>query len=202
MADPSPSGLRLYSAVGTLAGAVIALQISIMRVFAVGSWSHFGSLVVSLAMLGFGMASVFIFLMKGWLDRHGHGGASVALALFGPLAVVANFVAQIVPFNAIFMISDPQQKWRLLANFLLYLLPFLSGAFFLGIVFRQGKTHFNRLYFADLLGSGLAGLAILGALYVLPPEQLLIAPLVLWAISLVLWIGVAKARTAGAAFTP
>lgn len=192
VAKPLPSGLRLYGTVGTLAGAVIALQIAVMRVFSVGSWSHFGSLVVSLAMLGFGMASVFIFLMKGFLDRHGIGSASVAMGLFGPLAVGANLVAQLVPFNAIFLISDPMQKWRLLANFLLYLLPFLSGAFFLGIVFRQGKEHFNRLYFADLMGSGLAGLAILGALYVVPPENLLVAPLVLWAVALALWIGVAQ----------
>ncbi|MBC7738413.1 MAG: hypothetical protein H7245_14625 [Candidatus Saccharibacteria bacterium] len=192
MAKPIPSGLRLYGAVGTLAGAVIALQIAVMRVFAVGSWSHFGSLVVSLAMLGFGMASVFIFLMKGFLDRHGIGSASVALALFGRSAVGANLVAQLVPSNAIFLISDPMQKWLLLANFLLYLLPFLSGAFFLGIVFRQGKEHFNRLYFAHLMGSGLAGMAILGALYVLPPEKLLVAPLLLWAVALLLWMGIAR----------
>ena len=139
-ADQPPRGMRLYGAVGFLAGAVIALQITVMRVFAVGSWSHFGSLVVSLAMLGFGMASVFIFLMRGWLDRHGQGSATVALGLFGPLAVGANLLAQLVPFNAIFLISDPMQKWRLLANFLLYLVPFLSGAFFLGVVFRQGKA--------------------------------------------------------------
>ncbi|MGV8988455.1 MAG: hypothetical protein ACOH2H_19475 [Cypionkella sp.] len=44
---------------------MIALKIAIMRVFAVVSWRHFGSLVVSLALLGFGMASVFIFLGKG-----------------------------------------------------------------------------------------------------------------------------------------
>src|ERR1700722_4836497 len=49
--------LALYLAVGLAAGAVIALQIDIMRVFAVGSWAHFGSLVVSLAMLGFGLTS-------------------------------------------------------------------------------------------------------------------------------------------------
>ncbi len=199
MADRFPRGLYLYGAVATLAGAVIAMQIAVMRVFAVGSWSHFGSLVVSLAMLGFGMASVFIFLMKGWLDRHGAGAAGLALVLVGPLAVGANLLAQLVPFNAIFLISDPMQKWRLLANFLLYLLPFLAGAFFLGIVFRQEKDHFNRLYFADLVGSGLAGVAILGALYVLPPERLLTAPLILWAVALVLWFGVGQAAKAVAA---
>ena len=43
----------LYLSVALVAGAVIALQIGIMRIFSVGSWAHFGSLVVSLAMLGF-----------------------------------------------------------------------------------------------------------------------------------------------------
>ena len=195
----APKGVALFGTVAALAGAVIALQISIMRIFAVGSWSHFGSLVVSLAMLGFGMASVLIFVLKDWLDRHGDGAAGVALGLFGPLAVAANLVAQLVPFSAIFLISDPMQKWLIAANFALYLLPFLSGAFFLGIVFRQGKDHFNRLYFADLLGSGLAGLAVLGALYVLPPERLLVAPLVLWAVALFCWTGTSQARRSMAA---
>ena len=42
----SKGRLALYFAVGLTAGAVIALQIDIMRVFSVGNWSHFGSLVV------------------------------------------------------------------------------------------------------------------------------------------------------------
>ena len=46
-----------------------------------------------------------------------------SLLLFGPLMVAANLAAQQVPFNAIFLVSDPAQKWRLFANFLLYLLP-------------------------------------------------------------------------------
>jgi hypothetical protein len=48
----------LYASVALVSAAVIALQLAIMRIFAVGSWSHFGSLVVSLAMLGFGVSSV------------------------------------------------------------------------------------------------------------------------------------------------
>ncbi|MBI1219885.1 MAG: hypothetical protein GC186_15190 [Rhodobacteraceae bacterium] len=180
---------RLFGSVGLLAGAVIALQIAVMRVFAVGSWSHFGSLVVSLAMLGFGLAGVLIYAAGGWLDRHGRAAAGVALVLFGPLAVAANQIAQIVPFNAVFLVSDPMQKWRLIANFLLYLLPFLAGALFLGMVFRQERGRFNRLYFADLVGSGLAGVAILGAMHLLVPERLLVAPLLLWAGAVVLWFG-------------
>jgi hypothetical protein len=73
--------LAHYLAVGLIAGAIIALQISVMRVFAVGSWSHFGSLVVSLAMLGFSLSSVVIFAGKDWFGRHWQGAASIALMI-------------------------------------------------------------------------------------------------------------------------
>ena len=115
--QPTPA---LYLAVGLEAGAVIALQISIMRIFAVGSWAHFGSLVVSLAMLGFGLTSAVMCIGKGWFDRHWRGVTAASLLLFGPLTVASNLLAQQIPFNAIFLVSDPMQKWRLAGNFLLF----------------------------------------------------------------------------------
>ena len=52
---------------------MIALQICIMLIFAVGSWPHFGSLVVSLAMLGFGLTSAVMCIGKAFFDRHWRG---------------------------------------------------------------------------------------------------------------------------------
>lgn len=184
--DRRPSYL-LYFAVGLVAGAVIALQIGIMRVFAVGSWAHFGSMVVSLAMLGFGLASAVMCVRTDWFDRHWRGVAGAALMLFGPLMVISNLSAQQLPFNAIFLISDPTQKWRLFANFMLYFLPFLAAAMFLGTVFLKAKKIFGRVYFADLAGSGLCGLLFLLAMYVLPPENLIVVPLLLWFAGSLLW---------------
>lgn len=195
-AAPNPP---FYLSVGLVAGAIIALQIAIMRVFAVGSWAHFGSLVVSLALLGFSLASVVIFIGKTFFDQHWRGAASTALVLFGPLTVAANLMAQMVPFNAIFIVSDPAQKWRLFANFVLYLLPFLAGAFFLGIVFLKSRTGFGRVYFADLAGSGIAGLVILGAMYLFAPEQIITVPLVLWALGGLMWFGARRRWVIGAA---
>ena len=188
IAEPaSESRPREYLAVALVAGAIITLQICIMRIFAVGSWTHFGSMVVSLAMLGFGCSSVVIYLAKGWFERHWRTAAGVALAAFGPLIVASNFLAQTVPFNAIFLVSDPTQKWRLLANFVLYFLPFLAGALFLGTIFLARQRIFGRVYFADLTGSGLSGLLVLAAMYVLPPEHLLLVPVGLWAASMLIW---------------
>ncbi len=179
--------ITFYLSVGLVAGSIIALQIGIMRVFSVGSWAHFGSLVVSLAMFGFGLTSAVMCVGKGWFERHWQGAVKGALLAFGPLMVVCNLAAQQVPFNAIFLISDPMQKWRLFANFVLYFLPFLAGALYLGVVFLKARKTFNRVYFADLVGSGLCGLAVLLALYVFTPEDIIMAPLLLWLAGGVLW---------------
>src|ERR1700716_3336473 len=193
--DPAPLQLELelrptpalYFAVGLEAGAVIALQICIMRIFSVGSWAHFGSLVVSLAMLGFGLTSAVMCISKDWFDRHWQGVAMTSLLLFGPLTVAANLLAQQIPFNAIFLVSDPMQKWRLAGNFMLYMLPFLAGALYLGTVFLKPKKIFSRVHPADPTGAGLCGLAFLVAMYLSPPENLIVVPLLLWFIGSLFW---------------
>lgn len=179
--------LSFYLSIGLVAGSIIALQIGIMRVFSVGSWAHFGSLVVSLAMFGFGLTSAVMCVGKGWFERHWLGAIKGALLAFGPLMVICNLAAQQVPFNAIFLVSDPIQKWRLLANFVLYFLPFLAGALYLGVVFLKAQKTFNRVYFADLVGSGLCGLSVLLAMYFFRPDDLVMAPLLLWLAGGVLW---------------
>ena len=57
-------------------------------------------------------------------------------------------------------------------NFMLYMLPFLAGAPVLGTVFLKANKIFGRVYFADLSGAGLCGLAFLGAMYLSPLENL------------------------------
>ena len=179
--------LSFYLSVGLVAGSIIALQIGIMRVFQVGSWAHFGSLVVSLAMFGFGLTSAVMCVGKGWFEKRWVGAVKLSLLAFGPLMVISNLLAQQVPFNAIFLVSDPMQKWRLFANFVLYFLPFLAGALYLGVVFLKAQKTFSRVYFADLVGSGLCGLSVLLAMYVFKPEDLIMAPLALWLAGGVLW---------------
>ena len=193
---PPRSAFLFYLAVALIAGSVIALQISIMRIFSVGSWAHFGSMVVSLAMMGFGLTSVVMCAANDWFDKHWQGVANVSLLAFGPLIVAANLLAQQIPFNAIFLISDPVQKWKLFGNFVLYLTPFLAGAFFLGAVFLRMKETFGRIYFADLVGAGTGGLLLLGCLYLFRPENLVVVPLALWFAAGIVWF-LAQAKRTG-----
>jgi len=177
-----------YLSIALGAGAMIALQLAIMRVFAIGSWAHFGSLVVSLAMLGMGLSSAVLCAARPLIERFGRHIAAFSLFLFGPLIAGTNLLAQQVPFNAVFMLSEPQQKWRLVANFALYLLPFVAGAMFLGTVFIANGERFGRVYFADLGGAGACGIVFLLAMYTVPPQDLIVVPLVLGLASAALWL--------------
>jgi hypothetical protein len=165
-----------------------------MRVFSIASWAHFGSLVIAIAMLGFGVASAVMCIGKARIEARQDLLAKLCLLAFGPLLSLANALAQQVPFNPIFLVSDPQQKLRLLINFLLYFSPFLPGALFLGLAFLRGQKHFGRVYFSDLAGSGLGGLSFLGALYLLPPERLLLVPMALWFLGALTWFAMQRDR--------
>jgi len=178
----------LYLSVAMAAGALIAAQLTIMRLYAIGSWAHFGSLVVSLAMLGLGLSSAAICIGRSLVVRNGRTIAGISLLLFAPLLAAVNLVAQQLPFNAVFLVADPQQKWRLAANFVLYLLPFTAGGLFLGTVFLQQGRQFGRVYFADLSGAGLCGLVLVLAMGVIPPEDLIAVPLALGLLSAAFWV--------------
>ncbi len=189
----------VYLSVGLNAGAVIALQLAVMRVFAVGSWAHFGSLVVSLAMLSFGLVSVVLCAAAAAVERRAAGIATAGAVVFAPLVTGANLLAQQLPFNAVFLVADPLQKWRLFANFILYLLPFVAGALFIGVVLVDNRRDFGRIYFADLSGAGFGGAIFFLAMYVLPPENLILVPLLLGTGGATVWCAAkagAGARTA------
>ncbi len=185
--------LSFYVAVGLIAGAIIALQIGIMRIFAVGTWSHFGSFVISIAMLGFGVMSAAMCVSTPTFRKYWRQLITVALIVFGPLMLLSNAVAQSLGFNPIELVANPEQKFKLFYLFLVYFIPFLPGALFLGLVFMRGQAVFGKVYFADLAGSGLCGLVFLGGLYFVPPDWILLIPFGLWAVAAAVWFGAARA---------
>jgi SAM-dependent methyltransferase len=177
----------IYLAVALTAGAIIALQICIMRQLAITSWVHFGSLVVSLAMMAFGLVSAVFCVETPMLRRRARVLTRVVLIAFGPATIIACALAQNVPFNAIFIASDPAQKWCLALRLALYIVPFLLGAVFLAAVFVAAGEQFPRVYFADLAGSGACAALLFGAMASIAPGSLILVPVALWAAGALLW---------------
>lgn len=175
-------------ALALISGSVIAYELFVMRVFANSGWSHFGSTVVSIAMLGFGVFSTIFCIWKLSFQNRLISCMNGAVLLLGPAMIAANSAAQRVPFNPIFLVSDASQKYYLGCYFLLYFIPFLLGAMFIGLFFFMGQRNFGKVYFANMTGSGVGGVVLFAAMYCAAPDQLFWAPLSLWAAGGVLWL--------------
>jgi predicted membrane-bound spermidine synthase len=156
---------------------VLGFEIEVMRVFAVGSWSNFGSMVISIALLGFGVAGTLLTFLGGSVRKNPDGWLAVSAFSLGPAMAVAHTLAQHIPFNPVLIVSDPSQLWWIGAYYLIYGIPFFAGGLFVGVSFTAFSSRMHRLYFWNMLGSGIGGLAILGLMFIFPPD-FLIYPLV------------------------
>jgi spermidine synthase len=170
------SHLRL-AALSVVSVCVLAFEIEVMRVFSVASWSNFGAMVISIALLGFGIAGTLLTFLSGRVRRQPDLWLVSSSFALGPSMAVAHVLAQHVPFNPVLITSDPAQLAWIGAYYVIYSVPFLAGGLFIGAAFTALASQTHKLYFWNMLGSGLGGLLVLALMYVLPPGSL-IYPLV------------------------
>jgi len=170
------SSLRL-AGLFLLSVALVAYELAVMRLFAVGSWSNFGTMVISIALLGYGIAGTVLTLLERRIAADPDPWLGWSAALLGPAMAAGQILAQLVPFNPVMIAADPVQLLWIGAYYLIYSLPFVIGSVFIGASFVAFGSRIHALYFLNMLGSGLGGFLVLGLLFVLPTERL-VAPLV------------------------
>jgi spermidine synthase len=162
-----------------ISAAGIAFELYIMRIFSVGSWSNFGSLVISTALLGIGLAGIILTFVEEHIRKRPEMYLSI-LAIVLPLFMTgAVIVAQMVPFNPIFLASDSRQLWFIGAYYIIYGLPFFIIAAYVGITFIYLRDRIQGVYFWNMVGSGIGGLFIVLFMFFLPTQYLLLPILAL-----------------------
>lgn len=169
----SPS-VKLALSVAILSASIVAYEIQLMHFFTIVQWYHFASMVISIALLGFGASGTLLSLYrKGMLQR-----ASWLLPLFmissGLLMSLSVRISRtdLFLFDSYLLFVDRSQFGRLLLTYLLFFLPFLMGSLALGLIFVKKVAQIGIFYFADMLGSGLGGALAIFLLWQLEPKDL------------------------------
>ena len=161
--SPEAIGARHRAGIFLLSMATLLLELSWTRVLSVSLWYHFGFLVISTALLGFGIAGVVLALW-GWLrERANFDRALAALSLaFGISALAAFRVTQAIPFDPFSLLADRRQFFFMPLYYLLVATPFFFSGLTIALLFTRSSRQVNILYAFDLLGAGIgcAALAI------------------------------------------
>ena len=180
---------NLSIAIFLLSAALIAYQVAIIQLLSLMQWYHYASMIISVALLGFGAAGSLLSLKREWLLAH--AGKLFPLLLTGcgftMILAVDLSGSSFARFDSYLLFTSGRHWLRLLANYILFFIPFFLGALALGIAFTKNVEKIGKYYFSNLVGSGVG--AILAAflasyffpasLAMLPATMLIIATLFL-----------------------
>ena len=165
---------RLLPAVLLISTAAIAYEILLMRMLSIVQWHHFAYMVISLALLGYGASGTAIALARNWLEPRLETAFAASALSFSVAMAACWMVAQHVPFNALEIVWDPRQLMLLGAMYLLFMVPFFFAALCIGLAFSFHGRLAGRIYFLDLLGAGTGAVLIIGALFLIGVQQVLV----------------------------
>src|SRR5918994_439226 len=187
--------MALAAAVGILAGASIAYEILLTRLFSILLWHHFAHMIISVALLGIGASGTALAFLRDALASRFTLAFTACATLFAVSAVGGFALAQRVPFNPLEVIWDLEQQLHLARIYLLLALPFFAVGVAIGLAFVRFSDRIAALYRADLVGAGSGALLVVGRLFALPVQDGLrvIAGLGLVSAALAAWAGAARA---------
>ncbi|HBA64695.1 MAG TPA: SAM-dependent methyltransferase [Methylococcaceae bacterium] len=163
----------LFLAIAATSSGSLAYEVLLMRLFSIIQWHHFAYLIISLALLGYGVSGVFLAFNRERLIGIYGLAVTVNLLLFGIAAPACFLIAQQIPFNPAELLWAPEQFGYLSGLYLLLSLPFFFAANVIGLSFFRYRRDVSSIYAADLYGAGIGSLSIIALLFVLFPEKIL-----------------------------
>ncbi len=162
-----------FIAIGLLSACVLAYEVLLTRLFSIVLWHHFAYMIISAAMLGYGASGTLLTLLKEKIAPHLSAVYVMAAAALAVLMPAAFLLAQQIPFNPLELLWDKTQPVKLLAVYLLMMLPFFCGGLGIGLVFSHFGKQASHIYAFDILGAGVGSLGVIGVLFLVPPQQVL-----------------------------
>ena len=171
----------LYLGVFTTSMAVLTLEIALTRIFSVSLWYHLAFMVISTALLGFGASGTFLTLRRDLIEENLERNLTRFAGLMAIGIVVAFVIMTRLPLDPLAPLAEGltagEQTWQtvllillLLVDYILVVIPFFFAGLALGGTFSALPERISTLYFADLIGAGLGCLVVIGALWILPGQ--------------------------------
>jgi hypothetical protein len=166
---PTPPLLSIF----LLSATALAYEVLLIRLISIVHWHHFAFMVISIALLGYGVSGSFITVCRRWLLTHYDMVFISNVLLFGVSSVACFIAVQQLPFNTLEILWDRSQWQRLFSSYLLLSLPFFFVANALALSMMRFHRQIPQIYGIDLIGAGFGAISVMLLLQFFSPEMLL-----------------------------
>ena len=159
--NSQPSLREIQLSIFLVSAVLISCEILLIKMFSIQYWHHFAYLIISVALLGFGASGTFIFIFRRTLKNK----TSTIFYIF-PLLLFSSiwinvYLYRVITFNPLMIIWQAGEILNLIYVILAMFVPFFLGAVCIGLGFLVFPDNVHKIYFSNLLGSGLGPLLTL-----------------------------------------
>lgn len=113
-------------------------------------------MVISVALLGFGVSGVFLSLSEKIKKINTDKLLTWLSILFGASTFISFIIINKIPFDPFSLLTDKIQFLYLPLYYLLITIPFFFSGLIISILLSYFKNEISKLYFFDLIGAGAA----------------------------------------------
>ena len=165
---------RLIFAVGLLSAAIVSYEIQLIHFFNIVQWHHFATMVISIALLGFGASGTAIAIFRKWMLKRKDFLLPFLMISSGLLMSITIRASryEFFLFDSYTLFVDRSQFSKLLGTYFLFFLPFFSGALAIGLIFVKKVSSIGTYYFSDLMGSGIGGALAIFLFWKFSPQEI------------------------------
>ena len=156
--------MRIRAGVFLIALSGLVFEIGLTRIYSATIWYHFAFVVISVALLGWGLGGLAVHLLQRRSPSSMDSAALLALLYGGS-----------IPLCLWILVRFPFEIQRLPLYFVAPLVPFFLGGMALSMVFDLHRASAGTLYFADLLGASLGAVFVTALLQTLGGEGTVLA---------------------------
>ena len=161
------------AAIFLLSATALAYEVLLVRLFSIIHWHHFAFMVISIALLGYGVSGSLITVFQRSLMQRYSSVLIFNAVMFGLSTIVCFIAVQQMPFNALEILWDTSQWQRLFMSYLLLTLPFFFVANSIALTMARYHDRIALIYGVDLIGAGFGAIAIIVLLQFYPPGAVL-----------------------------
>ena len=172
MITDTRSRLPVYS-IAVLSAAALGYEILLVRLLSIIQWHHYAAMIISLALLGYGVSGTVLALFQKRLLQWFRFYYLTNIVLFGLTSLLCFLFAQQWSFHPEELLFSVGQWRNLVFIYLSLAVPFFFAANAIGLALICYREQLSKLYAADLIGAGLGSLAIILVLFFVFPDTAL-----------------------------